>query len=315
MGRLPLFAAMVAALVFQFPVAANADNKNRSGRSWLPEPVSDADYYDKGAPDSAKVELGKQLFFDKILSGNFNISCATCHHPFAGTADGLSLPIGEGGRGLGVTRDTGVGPDVVHERVPRNAPALFNLGAREFTHLFHDGRVQPNAMFPNGIESPAGFDLPPGLDSPLAAQAMFPVTSATEMAGQAGENAIADAAAAGDLAGPNGVWAQLAERLGGIDGYVEQFISVFDDIDSAQDIRFTHAANAIAAFEARNWRADNSPFDRYPARRTRCDESVGARGHANFLLGDARQLRSVSRRHLPDRPFVPGYRRAANRSR
>ena len=154
-------------------------------------------------------------------------------------------------------------PDAVHERVPRNAPALFNLGAREFTRLFHDGRVQPIAMFPNGIESPAGFDLPEGLDSALAAQAMFPVTSATEMAGQAGENPVADAAAAGDLAGPNGVWEQLAERLRGIDGYVEQFIEVFDDIDSAEDIRFTHAAIAIAAFEAKNWRADNSPFDRF----------------------------------------------------
>ena len=263
MGRLPLIAAMIAALVLQFPVPANADHKNRSGRSWLPAPVSDSDYLDNGAPDAAKVELGKQLFFDKILSGNLNISCATCHHPFAATGDGLSLPIGEGGRGLGVTRDTGAGPDAVHERVPRNAPALFNLGAREFTRLFHDGRLQPNAMFPNGIESPAGFDLPPGLDSPLAAQAMFPVTSATEMAGQAGENPVADAAAGGDLAGRNGVWEQLAERLRGIDGYVEQFVNVFDDIDSAVDIRFTHAANAIAAFEAANWRADKSPFDRF----------------------------------------------------
>ena len=263
MGRLPIFAAMIAALVFQYSTSADAGYQKRSGQSWLPAPVSDASYLDNGAPDSAKVELGKQLFFDKILSGNFNISCATCHHSFTATGDGLSLPVGEGGRGLGVTRDTGAGLDAVHERVPRNAPALFNLGAREFTSLFHDGRVQPNAMFPNGIESPAGFDLPPGLDSPLAAQAMFPVTSATEMAGQAGENSVADAAAAGDLAGPNGVWEQLAERLRGIDGYVEQFIEVFDDVDSAEDIRFTHAANAIAAFEAANWRADNSPFDRF----------------------------------------------------
>ncbi|MDH3577875.1 MAG: cytochrome-c peroxidase [Gammaproteobacteria bacterium] len=263
MGRLPLFAAMIAALAFQFPVVASADNKNRSGRSWLPEPVTDADYFDNGAPDDAKVKLGAQLFFDKILSGNLNISCATCHHPFAGTADGLSLPVGEGGRGLGVTRDNGTGSEAVHERVPRNSPALFNLGAREFTRLFHDGRVQVNSMFPNGIESPAGFDLPVGLDSPLAVQAMFPVTSATEMAGQAGENPVADAAAAGDLAGPYGVWAQLAERLQGVNGYVEQFVNVFDDVSSAEDIRLTHAANAIAAFEANNWRADNSPFDRF----------------------------------------------------
>ncbi len=263
MGRLPLFAATIAALVLLIPATVNADNKKGSGRSWLPEPVSDTDYYDNGAPDVAKVRLGAQLFFDKILSGNLNISCATCHHPFAATADGLSLPVGEGGRGFGVTRDTGSGNDAIHERVPRNAPALFNLGAREFTALFHDGRVQLNASFPNDIESPAGFDLPEGLDNPLAVQAMFPVTSATEMAGQAGENPIADAAAAGSLAGTDGVWAQLAERLQGIDGYVEQFIAAFDDVTSADDIRFTHAANAIAAFEANSWRADNSPFDRF----------------------------------------------------
>jgi cytochrome c peroxidase len=118
-------------------------------------------------------------------------------------------------------------------------------------------------MMPNGIESPAGLDLPGGLENPLAVQAMFPVTSATEMAGQAGENPIADAAVAGNLAGPGGVWEQLAERLRGINAYVVQFVAVFDDVDAAGDIRFTHAANAIAAFEAANWRADNSPFDRY----------------------------------------------------
>jgi cytochrome c peroxidase len=151
----------------------------------------------------------------------------------------------------------------VHERVPRNAPHVFNLGAKEFEIMFHDGRVQPDAGMPSGTESPAGFNLPNGLDNSLAVQAMFPVTSATEMAGQAGENPVADAAAAGDLSGPDGVWAQLAERLRGIDGYVDQFIAAYDDVSSAEDIRFTHAANAIAAFEAVNWRSDNSPFDRY----------------------------------------------------
>ena len=32
---------------------------------------------------------------------------------------------------------------------------------------------------------------------------------------------------------------------------------------SADDILFAHAANAIAAYEATHWRADNSPFDRF----------------------------------------------------
>ena len=226
-------------------------------------PATDADYYDNGQPNAAKVALGAQLFYDRVLSGNFNIACATCHHSFTGTGDGLALPVGEGGRGLGVTRDTGIGADAVHERVPRNAPHVFNLGAREFAVIFHDGRVQPNPDFPNGIESPAGHDLPEGLDNVLAAQAMFPVTSGTEMAGQPGENPVADAAATGNLAGPGGVWEQLAERLQGLPGYVDQFIAVFPDVGAASDIRFTHAANAIAAFETANWRADNSPFDRY----------------------------------------------------
>ena len=254
------WAVFGAILMLTFSSAEAGVSKHEG---FLPVPVSNADYYDNGAPNPAMVALGAQLFFDKILSGNFNISCATCHHPFTGTSDGLALSIGEGGRGLGVTRDTGNGPDAVHERVPRNAPHIFNLGAREFERMFHDGRVQSDPSYPNGLESPAAHDLPEGLDNALAAQAMFPVTSGTEMAGQAGENPIADAAATGNLAGPGGVWEQLAERLQGIPGYVAQFIAVFPDISAASDIRFTHAANAIAAFEAANWRADNSPFDRF----------------------------------------------------
>lgn len=229
----------------------------------LPGPIHDSDFADAGERTNTRIELGKQLFFDKILSGNLNISCATCHHPFAGTGDGLSLSIGEGADGTGVARDTGTGYDAVPERVPRNAPAIFNLGAREFTTLFHDGRIEPNSEFPGGIASPAGAQLPLGLASVLAAQAMFPVTSGTEMAGQPGENPIADAAASGSLAGPDGVWEQLAERLRGIDGYARQFIIAFDDVSQADDIRFIHAANAIAAFEAAAWRSDNSPFDKY----------------------------------------------------
>ena len=231
-----------------------------AAKSNLPEPAADTDFYDDGNPDPAKVALGGQLFFDKILSGNLNIACATCHHSLTDTGDGLSLPVGEGGRGLGVTRDTGVGADAIHERVPRNAPPVFNLGAREFTTLFHDGRVQVDPTQPSGFRSPAGDALPPGLDNVLAVQAMFPVTSGTEMAGQPGENPIADAAASGDLAG---VWAQLAERLQNVDGYVEQFVAVFDDVGAAEDISYVHVANAIAAFEAVRWRADDSPFDRF----------------------------------------------------
>ncbi len=225
------------------------------------------------------VELGKMLFFDKILSGNQNIACGTCHHAMTDTGDGLSLPVGEGASGLGVMRDTGVGDSAIHERVPRNSPPVFNLGAREFVSMFHDGRVAPDASQPSGFMSPAGDDLPLGLDNPLAAQAMFPVTSGTEMAGQSGENPIADAASAGSLAGPTGVWAQLAQRLQAIPEYVDMFMAAYPDLTSASDITYVHAANAIAAFETSAWRADNSPFDRY-------------------LRGDARAMSPAAKRGM-----------------
>jgi cytochrome c peroxidase len=231
--------------------------------SGLPNVVTDADYYENGSPHPMKVELGRLLMFDKILSGNKNISCATCHHSLTDTGDGLSLPVGEGGRGLGVARDTGSGTDAVHERVPRNAPPIFNLGARDFDTLFHDGRVAVDSTQPSGFSTPAGDDLPHILDSVLAAQAMFPVTSGTEMAGQPGENTIADAVVTGNLAGTGGVWEQLADRLKAIPEYVDMFIAAFDDINYVDDITYAHAANAIAAFEGVFWRADNSPFDRF----------------------------------------------------
>jgi cytochrome c peroxidase len=236
-------------------------SKGKDKDSNLPKPD-----YDFRTPGAEKVELGRNLMFDKILSGNLNISCGTCHHSLTDTGDGLSLPVGEGGKGLGVTRNVGSGSDLVVERVPRNAPPVFNLGDRSIHTLFHDGRVSSvgGESFPSGCKTPAGTSLPDNLENVLACQAMFPVTSATEMAGQAGENSIADAAAAGNLAGPGGVWEQLAQRLQANAEYVDMFVAAFPgDVYSASDITYAHAANAIAAFEGVQWRADNSPFDQY----------------------------------------------------
>src|SRR3989441_9652322 len=56
------------------------------------------------AQDPALVDLGQALMFDKILSGNRDIACATCHLPSQHAADGLSLAIGTGGSGGGPAR-------------------------------------------------------------------------------------------------------------------------------------------------------------------------------------------------------------------
>lgn len=213
-----------------------------------------------------KSELGQLLFFDKILSGNRNISCATCHHTQAATSDGLSLPVGEGGSGLGLTRNFGSKEQKVTERVPRNSPHVFNLGIMiksGLKDMFWDGRVAVSSTAPSGFKSPAGDNLPLGLDNVLAAQAMFPVTSNTEMAGHDGENPIATAASRGILSGENGVWELIAQRIRKNDEYVALFIKVFKDVEKAEDITYVHAANAIATFETRLGLAMDSPFDRY----------------------------------------------------
>lgn len=256
-------AIIAISVLFASGGGADAEKKKRHFGRDIPAAVTDRDFLHDGSEYPARTALGRALFFDKILSGNGNISCATCHHPLAHTGDGVSLPVGEGGAGLGVTRNTGDGADAVPGRVPRNAPAVFNLGAREFSLMFHDGRVATDPDHPSGFSSPAGDDLPLGLSSPLAVQAMFPVTSGTEMAGQPGENPIADAGAAGNLAGVGGVWARLADRLRAIPGYVDMFVAAFSEIGGPGDITFVHAANAIAVYEANTWRADNSPFDRW----------------------------------------------------
>lgn len=218
--------------------------------------LTDMDFHNSS---SEKIKLGQFLFYDKILSGNLNISCASCHHPMAGTGDGLALPVGEGGKGLGVTRDTGSGIDAIHERVPRNAPHLFNLGAKEFVTMFHDGRLTVNPNHPSGFDSPAGDALPAGLDHSLAAQAMFPVTSTTEMAGQTGENPVADAAAVDNL---TEVWRLLTARVMAIDEYRDLIHQAYPGL-ADQNVSFVHIANAIGAFEATAFRADNSRYDLY----------------------------------------------------
>ena len=226
--------------------------------------ISDDDFYENSNPDPAKVELGRLLFFDKIISGNRNISCASCHHPTLGSGDALPLSIGEGGAGLGRDRKV-LSHTPVLGRVPRNAQPLYFVGAKRYTRLFHDGRVEidPQHVFKSGFWTPAREQLPAGLDNVLAAQAMFPVLSVLEMAGHKGENAIATAVALDQLDGPNGAWELLARRLRAIPDYVDWFKKAFPDISEPSDISFVHAANAIAAFEAKAFRADNSPFDQY----------------------------------------------------
>jgi len=291
MKTIKLTATSVAAallVVSGTTVTANGGH-GKGGGPELPVPN-----YDFRTPNAEKVELGRLLMFDKILSGNRNISCGTCHHSLADTGDGLSLSVGEGGKGLGVTRSAHHDDDTIHERVPRNAPPVWNLGDNSFHTFFHDGRVTNNpdegaADFPSGCKTPAGQDLPDNLENVLACQAMFPVTSATEMAGQPSDgNPVAMAVAEGNL--PL-VWELLAQRLRDIPEYVNMFKAAYpkgnNKVKKKKDITYAHAANAIAAFEGVAWRADNSPFDQYLRGDKNAMSKNAMKGMVLFYQGDS----------------------------
>ncbi|HEV3334317.1 MAG TPA: cytochrome c peroxidase [Bryobacteraceae bacterium] len=72
---------------------------------------------------AAKIELGRQLFFDKRLSRDGTLACAGCHDPGRAFSDGRTVARGVGGA-------EGV----------RNSPALINRGYGQA--FFWDGRAE-----------------------------------------------------------------------------------------------------------------------------------------------------------------------------
>ena len=208
--------------------------------------------------DPARAALGRLLFYDPVLSGNRNIACATCHHHDTFSADGVSLGLGEGARGIG--RDRTAEPGAVAKRIPRNAPGLWNVGATEFSTFFHDGRVGHSDAYPSGYDSPAEEWLPAGLPTLLAVQALFPLTSQFEMAGNPGENEVTGAVH--DRI--DGGWPILAKRVRAIPAYGEMFAEAFA-LEGPEEVGIAHVAIALADFMNSEWRSLDAPWDAWRA--------------------------------------------------
>ena len=212
------------------------------------------------------VTLGQALAFDKILSGNRDIACMTCHLPGLGTGDGRAIPVGQGGTGLGSHRTH---PDGV--RTLRHSPPLFNL---HLTRKFlWDGRVE--VLADGSIRTPAGDQLTPEMEAifefgVFSAQPLFPVEVREEMRGPGNE--LADVAD-GDF---TELWSRLMDRLGAIPEYRELFEDAYRGTPF-EDMTFAHASNAIAGFLASVFTFNRTPWDR-------------------FLLGDDDQLTEAALR-------------------
>ena len=169
------------------------------------------------------------------------------------------MGIGEGGHGLGPERTIGAGDELIKKRIPRNAPALWNLGAKELTTLFHDGRLSVSDTYLSGSNSPAEEWLPTGFNSLLAAQAVFPLVAQFEMAGNPRENEIAGAV----NHRIDAAWPILAKRVRVTGDYGARFVDSFAHINAAEDVTIVDIANALAAFMATEWQSMDSPYDRY----------------------------------------------------
>ena len=80
------------------------------------------------------------------------------------------------------------------------------------------------------------------------------------MAGHYSENDVAQAIRQGFFTGPGGAWDILTQRVADIPEYEQRFSEVLSD---DEPLHFADISNAIAAFMAFEWRADNSRFDQF----------------------------------------------------
>lgn len=88
----------------------------------LPPGVLEPIIPDNNPLTEGKIALGKKLFFDKHLSADDTVSCATCHDPEKGFADGVAIAVG-----------------IKDQKGTRNSPTVLN--AAFFDTQFWDGRA------------------------------------------------------------------------------------------------------------------------------------------------------------------------------
>jgi len=133
---LTLVAAPARSVEIQLTAQCPASFENRAGHCKLVSNYSNYASLENGGVGGLKtglpeirdgftpkeIDLGRYLFFDPILSGNNKQSCASCHNPDKGFADGRQFSAGANGA-----------------LTARNAPSLWNVGFLK--RYFWDGRA------------------------------------------------------------------------------------------------------------------------------------------------------------------------------
>ena len=198
----------------------------------------------------AAVRLGRLLFWDPILSGTRDTSCATCHHPDFAYADGRDLSRGTGSVGLGSKR-----VDVSRGQIPvvkRNSPTILNVAFNGVDDDDDDDdgdrrgrqRFDGTPLTVNQARAPMFWD---SRVRSLETQALEPIKALEELRGHAYPEAEAVDT--------------VVARIRKIPEYVALFQEAFGPGTTVDGPRI---GDAIAAFE-RSLVAMNSPFDRFRA--------------------------------------------------
>lgn len=196
--------------------------------------------------DDGLAEVGRLLFFDRVLSITEDNSCAGCHGPNVSFNDAVSISIG-------VDNNLVVGEGRQGPHNFRRAPSVLN--AAFYPRLMWDGRFRSLSLDPFDNSRGFVFPEPEGtslsrLDHLLAGQAFTPVASRVEMAGF---DFVGDA---------DDIRSELARRVDEIPEYRARFAEIYPAIDAGEPIDYDRIAAALAEFQFTLVRAD-APVDRY----------------------------------------------------
>ncbi len=229
---------------------------------------------------SPLAQLGRKLFFTTDLGGENDAACVSCHLPYLGGGDALSLSIGNGavdfrllGPGRQLKEDS---PHVIRDEngviidpgptEPRNAPTTFNVGLLDSV-LFWDGRIESKGktdlrnggdgvgiLTPDSLASMSGEKQvdPEAIGNLPSAQAMFPPTSPIEMKGTmfqpvsefGGFNRDSRVAARGALLNRMKTTSVVGENQA-----IITWAGLFQEAGHTSDFTFSDVTDAIAEYE------------------------------------------------------------------
>jgi|SRR5579863_5148650 len=251
-----LIAAFIVGAILAIGVAiANAEYEPKLTLPRIPETESDNPWSVGGAL------LGQQLFFDKRLSADATVSCATCHIPKFVWTDGRP-------RGVGIL--------------------LPSVRQQLSVEQLHQLAVQSPESRDSRLRFVGHRDTPTILNACFQ-RLFFGDGRAESLAGQAAEP-IQDAGEMGLTA------AQAVERISGVPGYVQQFEAVFGG-----PVTMDRIAAAIASFERTiQVKLDTVPFLRYLDDDLDALTETGVRGALLFVGSRGAAQAKVLREKTPD---------------